>query len=548
MTAIIAPADLATRLGLTAPPTREQAEAISAPLRPHVVVAGAGSGKTQTMGLRVVWLVANGLVEPHRVLGLTFTRKAAAELGERVRRMLRRLQHAHDESPFLADDVAAALRTGEPTVTTYHSYAAALVGEHALRIGLEPDTRLVGEAVSWQYAAQVVESYDDEAGDLVAVDRAVTTVIGDVLALAGELAEHLREPAEVRILTARVQAHLAALPRAEGQRSRGLPKAVSELQDALESRATLLPLVERYAAYKRSRGAMDYGDQVAIAAAHRARPPGGRRDRAGPLLGGAPRRVPGHRRGAAGAADGAVRARPRGDRGRRPAPVHLRLARRERGQPGALRRRLRRRRADRQQRPDHQLPQRRGHPRRRQRGRRRHPGARRARGGGRAAAARARVGEGTGEAVVALLDSVADEAEWVADQVLALGDATTSRLGTAVPWGQVAVLARKRSHFARLEAALRARGVPCEVVGLGGLLTRPEVVDVVSTLRVLADPGAGGALLRLLAGPRWRHRAARPRRARPARATHRGVDRPAAVGLGDRRVRCRRQRWQRRPG
>ena len=50
-----------------------------------------------------------------------------------------------------------------------------------------------------------------------------------------------------------------------------------------------------------------------------------------------------------------------------------------------------------------------------------------------------------------------------------------------------------------------ARGAcPCEVVGLGGLLLEPEVVDVVSTLRVLADPTAGAALVRLLAGPRWR--------------------------------------------
>ena len=96
--------------GWTRSPTAEQAEAVRAPMRPHVVVAGAGSGKTQTMGLRVVWLVANGKVEPHRVLGLTFTRKAAAELGERVRRMLRRLQHAHEQAPFLTDDVAAALR------------------------------------------------------------------------------------------------------------------------------------------------------------------------------------------------------------------------------------------------------------------------------------------------------------------------------------------------------------------------------------------------------------------------------------------------------
>jgi DNA helicase-2/ATP-dependent DNA helicase PcrA len=499
---LVAPGDLAARLGLVVP-TDEQADAICAPLRPHVVVAGAGSGKTQTMGLRVVWLVANGLVEPHRVLGLTFTRKAAAELGERVRRMLRRLQHAHDERPFLTDAVASALRTGEPTVTTYHSYAAALVGEHALRIGLEPDTRLVGEAVSWQYAAQVVESYDDATGDLVAVDRAVTTVVGDVLALAGELAEHLREPAEVRILTDRVLAHLAALPRAEGQRSRGLPKAVGELHDALEARATLLPLVERYAAYKRSRGAMDYGDQVAVAARIARDHPEvaaleqGRysavlldeyqdtgeaqrvlltslfgRGHAVTAVGDPRQSIYGWRGASAGnlerfgddfAGDEVTGSSSLATSFRNGEGV-LRVANvvaagiPVRGSLGAVDAPLR-------------------------------PGPGRA---------------GTGEALVALLPSVADEAEWVADQVRALGDAATSRLGVVVPWGQVAVLARKRSHFARLEAALRARGVPCEVVGLGGLLTRPEVVDVVSTLRVLADPGAGGALLRLLAGPRWR--------------------------------------------
>src|SRR4029078_9643865 len=126
---LLTPAELAHRLGESHPPTPEQAAAVTAPPRPHVVVRGAASGKTQTMGLRVVWLVANGLVEPHRLLGLTFTRKAASELGERVRGMRARLVFAHANDPFLADDVAAALRTGEPTVTTYHSYAAALVGE-----------------------------------------------------------------------------------------------------------------------------------------------------------------------------------------------------------------------------------------------------------------------------------------------------------------------------------------------------------------------------------------------------------------------------------
>jgi len=108
--------------------------------------------------------------------------------------------------------------------------------------------------------------------------------------------------------------------------------------------------------------------------------------------------------------------------------------------------------------------------------------------------------EGAGRVVVALHESVADEATWIAERVTGLGSPDGGRL----PWGEIAVLARRRSHFPRLEAALRARGVPCEVIGLGGLLGRPEVVDVVSTMRILADPAAGGALVRLLTGPRWR--------------------------------------------
>ncbi len=68
----------------------------------------------------------------------------------------------------------------------------------------------------------------------------------------------------------------------------------------------------------------------------------------------------------------------------------------------------------------------------------------------------------------------------------------------------IAVLCRKRAQFPALRAALEARGIPVEVVGLGGLLTVPEVADIVATLRVLHDPGASSPLARLLTGPRWR--------------------------------------------
>lgn len=68
----------------------------------------------------------------------------------------------------------------------------------------------------------------------------------------------------------------------------------------------------------------------------------------------------------------------------------------------------------------------------------------------------------------------------------------------------VAVLVRARKQLPGIAAALRERGLPVEVVGLGGLLEVPEVSDVVATLTVLVDPTAGDALGRLLTGARWR--------------------------------------------
>ena len=65
---------------------------VTAPLDSALVVAGAGSGKTETMSLRVAWLVGTGQVRADEVLGLTFTRKAAGELAERVTRAVERMQ------------------------------------------------------------------------------------------------------------------------------------------------------------------------------------------------------------------------------------------------------------------------------------------------------------------------------------------------------------------------------------------------------------------------------------------------------------------------
>ncbi len=485
------PSQLARLLGGMLP-TAEQAAVIGAPLAPMTVIAGAGSGKSETMAARLVWLVASGLVRPERVLGLTFTRKAAAELSERVRAHLAGLRRTglHDEF------------AGEPVVCTYHAYAGRLATEHALREGLEPSLRLVTPAVAWQLAASVVAGYD---GALDSISWTPSAVTAAVLTLAGELSEHLRDPADVIETGYWLSRRAAALP---GR----LPKAVADVLSCQRVREQLLPLVATYAAVKAARQVMDYGDQMAMAARIAARHPEvGRGERArfqAVLLdeyqdtshaqlvllkalfgGGHPvtavgdpcQSIYGWRGASAGnlrrfsfdfpAADGS------------PAPVRaLSTSFRNTGRvlaaAGAIQADLR---ADS---PDVPLLV--------------APPARASRGLVRCA----------------LLESAAAEATWVADQVAGLLDLPAGLAPDGKPWPDgsqasvrprdIAVLCRKRAQFPALRAALESRGIPVEVVGLGGLLTVPEVADIVATLQVIHDPSASGALARLLTSPRWR--------------------------------------------
>ena len=141
-------------------------------------------------------------------------------------------------------------------ISTYHSYAGRLVSDHALREGLEPSMRLITKALSWQLAQSIVAAYD---GPMDAVQWTPQTVTAAVLALAGDLAEHLRTSRDVRQVGEWLTAEAARWP------GRGL-SGVRRVLDGQRTREQLLPLVDRYAAAKRAREVLDHGDQVAIAA------------------------------------------------------------------------------------------------------------------------------------------------------------------------------------------------------------------------------------------------------------------------------------------
>ncbi|WP_406072702.1 ATP-dependent helicase [Micromonospora sp. NBC_01638] len=499
------PMELAKLLRLPAP-TREQAAIIAAPVEPLLVVAGAGSGKTETMAARVVWLVANSYVRPEQILGLTFTRKAAGELAHRVRtrldQLIRRLGR-QGRDPL--DDPLA----GEPTVSTYHSYAGRIVTEHGLRAGYEPSTRLLTEASRWQLVDLLVRNYD---GDMSEVDRMPSTITDAVLALAGELDEHLVAPDELAAWTGRFFAEVQSRP---GRVYADVRKALTLQQ----TRLRLLPLVRAYARRKEDFEAMDFADQLARAARVARDHPGVgeiERDRfravlldeyqdtshaqvvlLNALFGGGHavtavgdpcQSIYGWRGASAGTLDRFPTEFARTD-GQPAQALGLTTSWRNRPEilrvANALSTPLRAAGA--------QVPELRSALTVQDPIPHRSPG-----------------GAAGGTVHCAMLPTYADEAGWIADSVLAAWRGAARLPGAApehIPVAQrptTAVLVRVRSQIPAIESALRERGLPVEVVGLGGLLDTPEVRDVVCTLRVLADPTDGAALLRLLTGARWR--------------------------------------------
>jgi DNA helicase-2/ATP-dependent DNA helicase PcrA len=493
------PAQLARLIGAREP-TPEQAAVIAAPLTPMAVIAGAGSGKSETMAARLVWLVANQLVRPERVLGLTFTRKAAAELGERVRTRLTGLRRAGVAVPGEADDDDAL--AGDPVISTYHAYAGRILGDHALRAGFEPTLRLITPAVSWQLAARVVAAYE---GPMDALDWTPATVTAAMLALAGEMAEHMRGPDDV-LATGEWLLHCVA-----GLAGR-VPKAVTDVLKHQRTREQLLPLVAAYSAAKAAREVVDYGDQMALAARITSQNPAvgvGERARYQVVLldeyqdtshaqlvllkslfgSGHPVTAVGDPcqsiYGWRGASAGNLRRFSRDFPCVDGEPARVRLLSTSFRNSGNVLLAAAAIQADlRAEAPDVPLlvpPP--GHSER-------------------------------GVVRCALVESVHDEAAWVADEVAGILQLAPGLAPDGMPWpdgrrakvrpSDIAVLCRKRTQFAALRAALEARDIPVEVVGLGGLLTVPEVADIVATLQVMHDPAASGALARLLTSPRCR--------------------------------------------
>ena len=501
--------DLVDALGL--PFSDQQLAAITAPLEPGVIIAGAGSGKTTVMAARVVWLVGTGRVRPEEVLGLTFTRKAAAELSTRVRTAL--------VAAGVVDDRAVD-ESGEQLIMTYDAFAARLVSEHGLRLGYEADPTMVSGATRYRLAARVVAA---AAGPFEFLSRLrPASVTERVLKLDADLTSHL---VSVDALDAHARDLLIGWDSAPLNNRGNVYVDVKKARIAVQERLELASLVRDYQALKTRLGVVEFADQMAIAARLATEVPQVGTDlraafrvvlldeyqdtsaaQAGMLRGlfsgFAPEDGLGHAvtavgdpfqaiygwRGAAASnittfadtfrrADGHPASRYALTVNRRSGPTILDVA-------NVLSRPLRAGQATAGVAAAEQDDQ--------------DSGLGPSTGSGEPLLV-APPGTAPGQVASATFTSWPEEVTWVADQIV-----EARRSGQVEHWADVAVLTRRNADIGPLYAELTGREVPVEIVGLGGLLGLPEVMDVTATLRLVDDVTANPDLVRLLTGPRWR--------------------------------------------
>lgn len=506
----LTPAQLFTALGEKHMPTDQQEKVITAPLKPTLVVAGAGSGKTATMSARVTYLVASGQVDPSQVLGLTFTRKATHELRERIENRLGQLYRYPGWTPSstrsnAAAQVSGGLSTadsssaaggigaasssqdqdltavaGEATVATYNSFAGALVREWGLEVGLETDTAVLTPASSWQIMYELMENWGQEFEEPFSSLDSATEL---ALQVANSLNENLLSVDEARELMADLSQNLKDL-----RSVRGAAKAIdAKSLPAMTKRIQVLDLVERYIDYKRENSLVDFGDQVALACRivtdERVGPRviAQYRDRfkavlldefqdtsvaqtillsslfagCGVVAVGDPNQAIYGWRGASSAALGQFHRHFSNGAG----PV-LQLSTAWRNDPQILQAANRISdplRASGQVKVEKLVKR---------------PG----------------VGDERGKVWAARVQDGLAEAELIAKFLAQRWSPSKS----------MAVLCRTRSQFTPIVAALIERGIPVEVVGLGGLLDVPEVADVRALMSVALDPTSADRLMRLI--------------------------------------------------
>ena len=490
----LTPGDIARAIGGNEP-TDAQADVIAGPMEPTLVVAGAGAGKTETMAARVVYLVATRRARPGQILGLTFTRKAAQQLSRRVQMRLDEFARSHD---FVSrgdevSDIAEAIRTEQPRISTYDSYAGDVLSSHGLLIPVEPDATVINETDLYILVHSIVSEWDRP------FPWSVGTVVERVIALAEQISGHL-------ITTDDVRGDEDLLSQAvESLETKAAKKDLQTAAAAQEDRLALLDVVDAVHERLRSEGKLTFGMRMSYAAQLSSRFPevvdaerrltsvvlldeyqdtgqaqrvmlaslfggGERQPLAVTAVGDPMQSIYGWRGASASNLDSFLTDFPRA-KGQayqrnlstswRNPPEVLTLA-------NSVTAQLRNKNKD---------------------------------SGATVPVLEPKKDSERGDVRLGVFATVDDERGWVASRMAGKYRRYESDHGKPP---SAAVLVRRNADAEPLARALRAEGLEVEVLSSGGLLDVPEISDVLALMRVAVNPGDDEASMRLLAGDRFR--------------------------------------------
>jgi len=460
-------------------PSEEQLAAITAPLEPAMIVAGAGTGKTTVMSARIAWLVMTEQVLPEQILGLTFTKKAAQELLTRVRKLM-------PAALEYVQDVERRAAAGDPMISTYNSFGARLLSEHGLRLGYEPDARVVVDATRYQLAMRVVR---DTSVDLGKFGYSPVDAVADMMKLDEQLSNYLVEP-ETLIESERIA--IDQLNKVEKRQ-----KTVEQMTETAVQRQVLAQLVQEFRDAKKRNSIIDYSDQIRLAATAAQSSQEMRqllREQYAVVLldeyqdtsksqmillqqlfgdghpvmavGDPCQAIYGWRGAEISNMDTFVEEFPLSPEPNLKKSKVYNLTANRRSLKEILTA------ANGVSTPLREI----------------HKSIKELVAG--------EEKETPGVVHVAQLETFRDEVEWIADEI--------AKVQPQKSWSEVAILLREKKSTGHFVEALERRGIPVQVVSPDALVNLPEVREVVSYLQVISDPCANTALARILMGPRWR--------------------------------------------
>jgi DNA helicase-2/ATP-dependent DNA helicase PcrA len=237
-------AGLAALLGGLNP---DQRRAVTHEEGPLLVVAGAGTGKTQVITRRIAWLVATRRARPSEILALTFTDKAAEEMAVRVDQLV----------PYGYTDTA---------ISTFHAFGDGLIRQYALELGLPTDVRVLTRPEVVIFLREHLFEFELDAyrplGD-------PTRFLAALATLFSRCKDEDISPAAYREFADRVSAEAAHVAEAAGIVREAIPEADRTASDAaVEEAKRQDELARAYATYQSllaANGCIDFGDQVALA-------------------------------------------------------------------------------------------------------------------------------------------------------------------------------------------------------------------------------------------------------------------------------------------